>query len=61
MLQGNLNLLIASIQVRQRVIISKNFLNEKELLKGLEEFLNRESINYDLIETNEKTIVTKLY
>jgi len=61
MTTGNLNILIASIQVRQQVSVSKYFSNEKELIAGLKEFIDSEGIQCEFVEAENKTIVTKLY
>ncbi|MDU9693731.1 hypothetical protein O0Q50_21375 [Priestia aryabhattai] len=53
-------LLLASIQVRGRVSISKSFVNYSELCIATKEFLESEGIGYTVKETKEKTIITQL-
>ncbi|QJX80638.1 hypothetical protein [Priestia megaterium] len=57
---GNKVLLLASIQVRGRVSISKSFVNYSELYTAAKEFLESEGIIYTVKEMKEKTIITQL-
>lgn len=58
-MKGDIGLVLATIQVRDKVVIRNTFENKRELVKAVVGFLEGENIPYNKRDTHLKTVITK--